>query len=151
YCIALLPVMGLTDVYFMKYTLVSDHYQYIALLSIAACAAVALCRLPAGTARALIRGGLPAALGGLTWLQSHQYVNAETLYRATLAANPDAWMAHNNLALIYLGGPGADPQEALAHLQAAAATNPSEPSIQNNLGAALFQMGRFADAIERHR
>ncbi len=30
FCVALLPVMGFTDVGFMKYSLVADHYQHIA-------------------------------------------------------------------------------------------------------------------------
>ncbi len=38
-CIALLPVMGFSDVGFMRYSLVADHYQYIAI--VAAAAAVA--------------------------------------------------------------------------------------------------------------
>ena len=42
FCIALLPVMGFTDVYFMKYSLVADHYEYIALLAVCALAGAAL-------------------------------------------------------------------------------------------------------------
>ena len=45
FCVALVPVMGFTDVYFMKYSLVADHYQYIAVLVVAACVAAALDRL----------------------------------------------------------------------------------------------------------
>jgi len=40
--IALVPVLGFTDVYFMKYALVADHYQYIAILGISALVAGAL-------------------------------------------------------------------------------------------------------------
>ena len=36
FCVSLLPVMGLTDVYFMKYSLVADHYQYAALIGVIA-------------------------------------------------------------------------------------------------------------------
>ncbi len=39
FVLALVPVMGFTDVYFMKFSLVADHYQYIALLG--PCAAIA--------------------------------------------------------------------------------------------------------------
>ncbi len=38
YGLALAPVMGFADVYFMKYSLAADHYQYIALLGVSACA-----------------------------------------------------------------------------------------------------------------
>lgn len=33
--IALIPVLGFTDVYFMKFSLVADHYQYISILGVA--------------------------------------------------------------------------------------------------------------------
>ena len=42
YGLALAPVMGFVDVYFMKYSLVADHYQYIAVLSVCACAGALL-------------------------------------------------------------------------------------------------------------
>src|SRR5262245_7464980 len=42
FCIALLPVMGFTDVGFMKYSLVADHYQHIALIAVVALAAAAM-------------------------------------------------------------------------------------------------------------
>ncbi len=32
FCVALVPVMGFTDVDFMKYSLVADHYQHIAII-----------------------------------------------------------------------------------------------------------------------
>ncbi len=34
FCAALLPVMGFTDVYFMKYSLVADHYQHLAIIGV---------------------------------------------------------------------------------------------------------------------
>ncbi|HEY2761288.1 MAG TPA: hypothetical protein VGI75_11105, partial [Pirellulales bacterium] len=36
FCLALLPVMGFTDVGFMKFSLVADHYQQIALIAVMA-------------------------------------------------------------------------------------------------------------------
>ncbi len=45
YGLALAPVMGFVDVYFMKYSLVADHYQYIALLAVSACAGALIDRL----------------------------------------------------------------------------------------------------------
>ncbi len=39
FCAALVPVMGFTDVGFMKYSLVADHYQHIAIIGVIALAA----------------------------------------------------------------------------------------------------------------
>ena len=39
FCVALAPVMGFTDVYFMKYSLVADHYEHIAIIAVVALAA----------------------------------------------------------------------------------------------------------------
>ncbi len=36
FCAALVPVMGFTDVYFMKFSLVADHYQHLAIIGVMA-------------------------------------------------------------------------------------------------------------------
>ena len=41
FCLGLLPVMGFTDVGFMKHSLVADHYQHIALVGVVALVAAA--------------------------------------------------------------------------------------------------------------
>ena len=42
YCLALLPVLGFADVGFMKYSLVADHYQYLASVAVTAVIAAAI-------------------------------------------------------------------------------------------------------------
>ena len=51
------------------------------------------------------------------------YTDVETLYRETLARNPDAWLAHDNLGNILFQVPG-DRAEAIAHFQAAIRAHP---------------------------
>ncbi len=41
FCVALVPVMGFTNVGFMKYSLVADHYQHIAIIAVVALVAAA--------------------------------------------------------------------------------------------------------------
>ena len=58
------------------------------------------------------------ALAALTFQQTRQYRDAETLYHETLARNPECWMAHNNLGGLYAKLPGRVP-DAIAEYEAA--------------------------------
>jgi tetratricopeptide (TPR) repeat protein len=93
----LFPALGYFDVYPLRYSFVADHFQYLASLGPLALAGAGLARLPART-RAVAALSLALALGTLTWLQSRSYHDPETLWRTTLARNPEAWMARGNLA-----------------------------------------------------
>ena len=90
-------------------------------------------------------------LGALTWRQSHLYVDAETLYRETIARNPGAWMAYNNLGSLKLLGSPDRSAEAAALVQEAIRLFPDNPEAHNNLGVAYQRMGRLADAEKEHR
>ena len=96
--------MGFTDVGFMQYSLVADHYQHIAIIGVIALVAAGLEHWHQGMRGAIALDGdhavAVAAVGTLaflTWQQSGLYRDAITLYQATLEKNPDCWMAHNNL------------------------------------------------------
>ncbi len=121
FCVALLPVLGFVDVGFMKYSLVADHYQHIALIGAVALAAAAWTAWrdrtgeplrPAATAAAAVFVG---ALTFLTWQQSRLYASPLLLYQATLERNPDCWMIHNNLGAIL--NKSGHPQEAIERIQ----------------------------------
>jgi tetratricopeptide (TPR) repeat protein len=155
FCVALAPVMGFTDVTFMQYSLVADHYQHLAIIAVVALIAVGWERWRAA-ASAAHRAWPPrlaavVAVGGLiglTWNQCLIYRDAETLFRATLKVNPDAWLAHNNLGLmLYDAGKIAEARE---HFDAALRLNPDCVEAHNNLGMLLAKTGRDADAIAQY-
>lgn len=103
YAALLAPALGFVDVYPMIYSFVADHFQYHASAAFLALLAACACRITRGL-QSVARGALAAAvLGALAW-QTHgligDYQDEETLWRATMARNPDAIMAPNNLALI---------------------------------------------------
>jgi tetratricopeptide (TPR) repeat protein len=155
FCAMLIPVLGFADVYFMRYSLVADHYAHLALIGIvvwaAAVGSTLLQRIPI-VARAcwkipiaVIIAGLVVALGDATWRRNLEYRDAMTLYTTTLKANPDSTLMHLNLG--YLEQQRGNNAEAMAHFQAALRLDPSMPNVHLNLGAVLFAMGRVPEAI----
>jgi tetratricopeptide (TPR) repeat protein len=151
FCVALLPVMGFTDVYFMTYSLVADHYQHVAIVGVIVLAAAGWswwrerARQPYRTAAVLLAAGVVVTLVGLTARQSATYRDEETLYRATIAANPDCWVAHYNLA-VGLKAQGRR-EEELVHLEQAVRARPDYAEAHNNLALALLDAGRPVEAL----
>jgi Flp pilus assembly protein TadD len=141
----LFPVLGFFNVYPFIYSFVADHFQYLAGLPVIALGAALVVRLP-HVARAVAAGAILLGLGALTWRQAGDYRSAETLYRATVARNPDAWMAWNNLGYLELANPARN-AEAIAHFQQALRLRPDYAEAQGNLGLALTQAGRPAEAV----
>ena len=99
----LFPVLGFLNVFPFRYSYVADHFEYLAILAIVipcSCGLTAAVRAhgkPAGLPATALPVLLLAALGILTWRQSGAYRDGETLYRATLARNPDSYFAHLDL------------------------------------------------------
>jgi len=145
FAIALVPVMGFADVYYMTYSLVADHYQYIAIVGVCAVAAAGLTVLVKGArARAALSGAVLLLFGIATWRQCEQYVNAETLYRATLDGNPTCWLAHNLLGVQLVEH---SPEEAVSHFRDAARLKPDNVEALNNLCLASRRVGRLDDTV----
>ena len=145
FCVALLPVMGFTDVFFMKYSLVADHYQHIALIGVVALVAAGWGGWTSGgSLRWIAAGAAVFALALLTWRQCGNFRSEKGLYEATLAMNPEAGIAHVNLGVI-LAAEGAS-MEAISHYRAALRTKPDFPDAWNDLGNALAQHGDLATA-----
>ena len=151
FVVMLLPVLGFLDIGFMAQSLVADHWQYFAIigpLSLAAAAITVACGLP-GTrgllpAMALV-GALLVVLSGLTWRQCGIYSDPGTFWRAALTANPNAWLAHNNLGKVLFEQGQVD--EAMVHYQRALEIHPDYATGHYNLGGALLQKGQVDQAI----
>jgi len=149
------PVLGFIMLWTFLFSFVADHYQYLACLGPLALAAAGMER---GLGRASGRipllkpagcAALLAALGALTWFQCGQYANAETLWRATLARNPDSWLAHNDLGMVLTAQGKND--AAASQFKMALDLNPDYPEPHNNLALLLSQNGELAEAIAQFR
>ncbi len=148
--LALLPVMGFTDVYFMKFSLVADHYEHLALIGVVAFAAAA-----ASAARrrspALVPTLMVLLLGGMTVLSARRaalFGDGEALLVSTVRDNPDSAMVHNNLGVIR-AGQGRLP-EAVAEFGSALRLEPGYADAERNLGLALAREGRADEAVAHY-
>lgn len=143
----LFPVLGFLNIYPFRYAWVADHFAYLAMTALLVPFAALAVRWSSG-APALV---LAALLSVLTWRQAGEYRDEETLYRATLARNPAAFLAHNNLGNLLLGRPGRQ-AEAIAHFNEALRVAPDFWEAHLSLGNALLQTpGRLDDAIAQYQ
>jgi len=138
------PALGFVNVFPMRYSFVADHFQYLASVGLITLCAVGLDRI-----LRVIPAALVVLLGMLTWQQAGIYRNQETLWRDTLARNPQCWMAYNNLGNCFYnqGRIG----EAMEYYRKAIQINPNFFEALSNLGLTLAAQGRFDEAIENYR
>ena len=149
---SLFPVLGFVNLYGSLYSWVWDHWQYLPDLGLLALAAAGLAQ---GWDRAAIRlrwlgpalvAALAAGLGKLTWDDCGMFRDDQTLYRTTIARNPDCWMAHNNLGNT-LNIMGRMP-EAISEYEAALRIKPDHVGAHYNLAFTLAGIpGRLPEAI----
>lgn len=147
----LFPVLGFLNVYPFVFSYVADHFQYLPSLSLFALAGAGAANaarsewFKLGRFAPALVAVVAVALGALTWQQSKSYVNSIALYRATLARNPDSWIAHHNLASELTARGSAS--EALPHARRALALKPNAPEVLNNLADSLTRTGQAAEAL----
>jgi tetratricopeptide (TPR) repeat protein len=144
------PVLGFIMLFTFRYTFVADHYQYLACIGPIALASAGIVSSSDRFAQyraAIVSVSLlvVASLGVLTWRQAATYSDVETLWRTTLARNPECWMAHTNLGLVLLQENKID--DAIAHYRSALQMQPDSWDAEYNLGTALLGKGQADEAI----
>src|SRR6266705_4152468 len=144
------PVLGFIMLFTFRYTFVADHYQYLACIGPIALFSAGVFSL-AGVFkqyRAFILSTalvVVATLAALTWRQAAMYGDIETLWRTTLARNPECWMAHTNLGIVLLQK--GQLNDGIAHYRAALRMQPDSWDAEYNLGTALLAQGKVDEAI----
>lgn len=150
FVVTLSPVLGFIMLFTFRYTFVADHYQYLACIGPIALASAGIIRLSNKFAQyraAIVSIALllAASLGMLTYWQAATYTDIETLWRTTLARNPECWMARTNLGLVLLQERKID--DAIAQYRSALQMQPDSWDAEYNLGTALVTKGQADEAL----
>jgi tetratricopeptide (TPR) repeat protein len=148
FIISLAPALGFINFYPMQFSFVADHFQYIATIPICIGLAVLFALLARRVHIPAIFAGLPLlALTILAYSQSTMYHDEQTLYRVTLAKNPDAWMASENLAVLLVAeDPTKNYPEVVRLYRQTLDKNPRDAKAQSALAGTLLAMRRFPEA-----
>jgi tetratricopeptide (TPR) repeat protein len=143
----LFPVLGFFNVYPFRFSFVADHFQYLACIAPIALfvGSIFTFGLLKKNIRIVLYIIILLTLGGLTWKQSGMYADMETLYRTTIAKNPNCWMIHNNLALLLENSGRMD--EAKTHYLKALEISPNYSEAHNNFGMLLDKTGQTNEAM----
>ena len=152
FAVTLAPALGLLDFYFQLYSFVQDHFQYlasaglIALLTAAAGRGLGRLHARAATVVAVL---VLTLLCGLTWQRSSHFTSRQALWTSVIDGNPQAWMAHINLGLLYQEEGRLD--EAAAHFrQSLEIEHPEHDKALFNLGRLLEEQSRLDMAREHY-
>jgi tetratricopeptide (TPR) repeat protein len=142
----LFPALGFFNVYPFRYSFVADHFQYLACLGPLTLAASALCAAKSFL-KPILCGALLLTLGTLTWRQCAMYADEPTLWKTTLAREPDCWMARCNLGVFIHKNGQFD--EAIRQFSEAIRLKPDLAEAHNDLGAALRSEGRADESMSQ--
>jgi protein O-mannosyl-transferase len=156
FVVALLPVLGLVRMAYLRSgTLVADHLQYFADVSLIALFSAGVAafwaRLQRGTkiAAAALVALLLGAMGTYTCVRAAVFRDEETLWRDNLSKNPDSWQAHVRIGQRLFKQERYP--EALLHLQRVVQLKPELADNHNLLGLVYCRLGRFEEGIAEYR
>jgi tetratricopeptide (TPR) repeat protein len=155
FLVALLPVLGLLDMSYFRYSFVADHLQYLAGMGPLALAGAGMLRLSnfaipgKSWLQSGLCGGLLLALGIVSWQRTWAYESQEALWTDTLAQNPNCWVGYNDLGLVLFQKGQVD--EAIYQYQKALEIKSDLAEAHSNLGNALLQRGQVDEAIAEYQ
>ncbi|MCK4872188.1 MAG: tetratricopeptide repeat protein [Phycisphaerales bacterium] len=149
----LFPALGFVNVYPHRFSWVADHFQYLGSLGFIILFTVIVWwvmtrLLPMQTARrvgVVVAIIVLAILASLTFSHARDFKDKETLWRATLDANSEAWIAAINLGIEYREAGRVD--EAMALFKQAESHPWARAQALNNQGLIFAEQEEYAQAV----
>src|SRR5205823_2353464 len=152
FIIALLPVIGIVRMSYVRSgSLVADHLQYFADISLIALFSAGIARLwSTGRREIRIATGaiilvLLGAMGSYTWARAGVYRDEQTLWQDNFSKNPNAWQGHNRVGLLLFKQEKF--AEAAYHFERAAQLKPELADNYNLLGVVYCRLQLFDEGI----
>jgi protein O-mannosyl-transferase len=144
FAIALFPVLGFFDSQFLVKWQVSDHLQYLPLIVPTAFMAAVFASLAKTQAFRLVTTAVLLLFATLTFDRAKAFATEESLMRDTLAKNPAATDAYNDLGII--AAKKSDLSAAAGYFSQALRSDPDNAAAHSNMAQALAMLGRLSDA-----
>jgi len=156
FALNLAPFLGFIIASYMRFSWVMDHFLYIPIIGLIGLGVAFLDWKTRGLSPLgsfLVRGSgvlLAALLAWNSHMYAKKFVDAETLWKYTIARNSEAWPAYNNLGAIYLKEKVRYP-EALELFEKALQLNPDYFEAHYNRGLTLERLKRPREAIDEYK
>jgi Tfp pilus assembly protein PilF len=154
FLVTISPALGFIDYYTMIYSLVADHYVYIAMIGLVAVAIEPLARW-AGTSAfrqrslAIAASAIAVALGTVTYQRTFVYQGPRELWADTLEKNPNSLLARTSMGIAFRHDGKFD--KALEQFRIALAIDPHNYQSLNGVGTILVDTGHLDEAVPYFR
>jgi tetratricopeptide (TPR) repeat protein len=155
FVVALVPVLGFIQHYILQYSLVFDHFQYLASMGPMALIGAGILRVSEylfaerRAWMALLPAAMIAALGVTSWERTWVYQNAFTYWGDALAKNPQAWVGNEILGAELIKAK--QTEAGMAQLQRSIAIYPDYEPAHKYLGDAYLDLGRTDAAVAEYK
>jgi len=152
FIVTLLPVLGVFDMYFLSFSRVADHWQYlpiIAIIALAVGAAAARVTQWFKSAAPGLAALLVAALAVASWQRAVIYASPLSLWRDAAAKTPHSWVTRNHYGNMLDEAGRLD--DAIAQYTAVQQFMPTNVDACINLGIALTKQGNLDAALAQLR
>ncbi len=152
FVVMLFPILGFIDMFFLIYSRVADHWQYVPLIGIIVLAVAGISYFLekkfsiARNARIGLGAAVVFILCALTWNHAKIYASEEKLWTDNIKKNPKAWMAYDALGHFFLQKHRYN--EAVEACRKSVEIKSDFINSQINLGSALGKVGKHEEAME---
>jgi tetratricopeptide (TPR) repeat protein len=146
----LFPALGFANLFPMRYSLVADHFQYMAMIGPLALVGAGLTKLsPRSVGKYLPPELLVTGLMALTFVRTFAFQNEATLYADSISKNPNGWLSQSNYGALLAGEGKTD--EAIPHLMMGLELHPINPVVADYLGNIAAHKNRYDEAVAWYR